>query len=572
METRANYVLIGACALVGIVLGLAFFVWLAKFQVDRQYAYYDIMFDDVSGLSRASDVRFGGLSVGQVMSLDLDVTGGGLVRVRVEVDADTPVHEGATAQLQPQGVTGVSLVSLTGGDLTKPLLRDATKGGVPVIRGQRSVVQSIAEDAPALIAQARVLIEDLQAIVSPANLDKVASILANVDTASGELGTAIAGVSSIAGSVKTATGEIAGFTDHLGPLAEQAGTTMQSLTGTLDTAKTTLKTADGALAAIGSVAKVADGILSKDGTAAVADLRATTDRLKLLMEQVGSEAHAVLTAYGDTATSATSRLDELKATIASLDTTLAGATKTLASIDAAASGVDGLVRGDGTALVGDARTTLASVQASAKSIETITTTDLPAVVSEVRQGIAAINTAVAQVSGDVTGMTSSLAPLVTRAGTTLDTATGAFRSANTALDRLEPVLTEATGTLQAARSAFGSADRIIAEDVSPAAADLRTSAARLSDALEAMSADLPAVTGELRAAVAQANATVQRIDAAVQANTGPIGQFTAQGLPQFVRFAQEAQALVARLDRLAAQFERDPARFILSPPAPTYRR
>ena len=55
METRANYVLIGTCALVGILLGLGFFVWLAKFQLDRQYAYYDILFDNVSGLSRPTD-------------------------------------------------------------------------------------------------------------------------------------------------------------------------------------------------------------------------------------------------------------------------------------------------------------------------------------------------------------------------------------------------------------------------------------------------------------------------------------------------------------------------------------
>ena len=75
METRANYVLIGACALAGILLGLGFFVWLAKFQIDRQYAYYDVLFDNVSGLSRAADVRFSGLSVGQVVSLDLDDDG-----------------------------------------------------------------------------------------------------------------------------------------------------------------------------------------------------------------------------------------------------------------------------------------------------------------------------------------------------------------------------------------------------------------------------------------------------------------------------------------------------------------
>ena len=67
METRANYVLIGAVTLFGIVAGFVFFIWLASVQMDRQYDHYDILFNDVSGLSQAADVRFNGLSVGQVV-------------------------------------------------------------------------------------------------------------------------------------------------------------------------------------------------------------------------------------------------------------------------------------------------------------------------------------------------------------------------------------------------------------------------------------------------------------------------------------------------------------------------
>ena len=115
METRANYVLIGVCTLIAIVLGLGFFVWLAKFQIDRQYAYYDVFFDNVSGLNRAAEVRYSGLTVGSVQTLDLADNRQGLVRVRIEVAADTPITEGATAQLQAQGVTGQSFVSITPG-------------------------------------------------------------------------------------------------------------------------------------------------------------------------------------------------------------------------------------------------------------------------------------------------------------------------------------------------------------------------------------------------------------------------------------------------------------------------
>ncbi|MFT3972784.1 MAG: MlaD family protein [Amaricoccus sp.] len=579
METRANYILIGACALLGIVLGLGFFVWLAKFQMDRQYAYYDVLFDDVSGLSRAADVRFSGLSVGQVISLDLDHTGGGLVRVRIEVDADTPLHEGSSAQLQAQGVTGVSLVALAGGDPTKPLLRHTAGGGVPIIPGHRSVVQSIAKDAPALIADARGLLAEMQTLFGPANQGKVASILTNTDAATGDLKTAIAGVSSIANSVQSATGQIAGFTDKLVPLAEnadgaltEARGTMASMTGAFDKAQGTLGTADDTLTAFGGVAKTADGLLTQDGAAALADLRATTAQVKALTDSLGSEAHAVLTATGETATTATARLDQLEGTITALDTALAKATTTLASINSAAGGIDGLVRGDGTALVGDARTTLASVQASADAIQHAATDDLPAIMTEIRQALAAVNATVAQASGDITSFTGDLAPLAAQATTTLGAATAAFQNANAALDHLEPILASADGTLQSARAAFGTADRILSTDISPATESLRTSVVNMSSAIDAISGDLPAVSQELKTTLAQATATIQRINSIVQQNAGPLNQFTAQGLPQFTRFVQEAQALVGRLDRIAQQFERDPARFLLSPPAPTYRR
>ena len=72
METRANYLLIGAFTLVGIIGAFAFLLWLAKVEVDRQYAYYFVKFDNVAGLGDAGDVRYNGLPVGQVVGLELD--------------------------------------------------------------------------------------------------------------------------------------------------------------------------------------------------------------------------------------------------------------------------------------------------------------------------------------------------------------------------------------------------------------------------------------------------------------------------------------------------------------------
>jgi len=570
METRANYVLIGACALAGILLGLAFFVWLAKVQIDRQYAYYDVLFDNVSGLSRAADVRFSGLSVGQVVSLDLANDGSGRVRVRIEVDAGTPIREGATAQLQAQGVTGVSLVSLNPGDAEKPLLR-ATTRGVPEIPGQRSVVQSLAEDAPDLLAESIKLVKEFQTIVGRENQDRVAAILANVERASGEFEAALTDFSSISRSVASATGQISVFTDKLDPIAGaiekalgEATTTMVAMTGAFNQAGTTLATADVALKTVDGAAAAAGEVIRTDGTAAVAEFKEAVTGLRGLVDSLGTEAKTVLAAYGGTAAQATARLSELEPTIAGLDKAIAGATTALASVDDAATSFDALVDGDGTRLVADARTTLASVDASAEAIETAATEDLPAVVADVRRALVTVNDTVERVSTDITRFTGDLAPVSGDAAVALDAAADTESTAT--------LIRSAERTMAAAEGAFTGAERVIAEDVAPATADLRRSAERMSVAVDSVSADLPAVTAQLRTTLAEATATVRRIDAVVQQNAAPLGQFTAQGLPQFVRFTQEAQALAGRLDRIAAQLERDPARFLLNAPAPDFRR
>jgi phospholipid/cholesterol/gamma-HCH transport system substrate-binding protein len=578
METRANYLLIGACALAGILLGLGFFVWLAKFQIDRQYAYYDVLFDNVAGLSRAAGVTFSGVAVGQVVSINLDEQGSNQVRVRIEVAADTPIHEGATAQLQSQGVTGVSIVSLSPGDTSKPLLRD-NRAGVPEIPGQRSVVQSLTEDAPDLLAESIKLVKEFQVIVGTENQQKVAAILANVEQASGEFEAALSDFSTISRSVASATGQISVFTGRLDPIAVavekalgEAETTMASMTRAFDQAGTTLGTADGTLKAFDDAAAAAGDVIRSDGAAAVADFRQAVAELRTLVGSLGTEAKTVLAAYGGTADQATARLSQLEATIAELDTAIAGATTALASVDSAATTFDTLIEGEGTALVTETRATVASVQTTAAAIEKAASDDLPAIIAEVRQALGAVNSTVDRVGADLTQFTGDLAPIAGEAATALEAATGTLQKASATLDRLEPAILSAERTLAAAETAFSGAERVISEDVAPATQDLRASAERMSVAIDAVAGDLPQISTELQGTLAAATATVRRIDALVQQNAGPINQFAGQGLPQFVRFTQEAQALIARLDRIAAQLERDPARFLLNSPAPDFRR
>ena len=151
METRANYVLIGACALVGDparprLLRLAGEV-PARPPVRLLRHPLRQRLRPEPGRRRALQRPVGRAGACRSTS---PATRHGRVRVRIEVAADTPIPEGATAQLQAQGVTGVSFVSITPRRRVEAAAprHDGGRAGDP---GQRSVVQSLTEDAPDLL-------------------------------------------------------------------------------------------------------------------------------------------------------------------------------------------------------------------------------------------------------------------------------------------------------------------------------------------------------------------------------------------------------------------------------------
>ncbi|WP_415404470.1 MlaD family protein [Tateyamaria sp. SN3-11] len=273
METKANYVLIGLFTLAGIFGALGLLLWLAKVEVDRQYTYYDILFEDVSGLGAASDVRYNGLPVGQVVDLGLDAEDSSQVRVRIEVGADTPVNTETVAKLQSQGVTGVSFVGLSGGSETSaPLPEDA------VIPSERTALQSVFEGAPELLDRAIVLLENVNDVFDNDNREAVSTLLGNLATSSERLDGVLANFETLSDDLGAAAREVAAFTGRLEELSDTADTT-------LTTATTTLETATGAIETI-------DTFTTTNLVPLADDLRTTSQTATRVIDEAGGEGRA----------------------------------------------------------------------------------------------------------------------------------------------------------------------------------------------------------------------------------------------------------------------------------------
>jgi phospholipid/cholesterol/gamma-HCH transport system substrate-binding protein len=208
METRANYVLIGAFTLAAAAFMLLFGLWAAKYTSDKDWRHYDVIFDEaVTGLTEGGSVQYNGISVGSVDDLRLDPDDPRKVIARVKLRAETPVKTDTHAKLSFTGLTGTAFIQLTGGSPDAPLLAGDNGDEVPVIQTEASALQNIAETANKLVTR-------LDKVLSEDNIRNITDTLKNLESA---------------------TGAIADQRQDLGALISNARVSSEKLAATLDT-------------------------------------------------------------------------------------------------------------------------------------------------------------------------------------------------------------------------------------------------------------------------------------------------------------------------------------------------
>lgn len=337
METKANYVLIGAFTIVGFLGILGFVLWFAQLQLDRQFAYYDVYFPEVSGLGPSSEVRFAGLPVGRVVDMRLAPGNPLPVRVRLEVFEDTPVRSNSMAALEVQGVTGVALVAISAGSASAPLLRESDTSPVPVIASSRSALQTLTDEGPQIIARLSQVAEQLTQILGPDNQARVASILDNVDRSSGNLDQALNDVAAATEAISAAADGIAAFGEQMDGLSRSAGTTLDRFAGAASQAETTMAAATGTLDRIDSYVSGDLTTLTQQLERSAAGLTSLAERGQVSLEGLdtaltaGTRAfNAAQTVIGDMTPVAT----DLRTTLRSVDVALASLPEDLPQISA----------------------------------------------------------------------------------------------------------------------------------------------------------------------------------------------------------------------------------------------
>jgi phospholipid/cholesterol/gamma-HCH transport system substrate-binding protein len=295
MESRAHAL---AAGLFALVLGACSVLAVWWFTADQKGMREIVLVarEDINGLSAQARVRFRGMAVGTVSDVRVDPEDLRNILVSIRVPEALPLTHGTRASLGTLGVTGLAYVQLDDrGD--DPRVLENVAGQPPRIALQGSLLNQLADQALATLAQFRGLGERLSAVFDEESAVHLRQALARLDSAAEGLDRSLADVPATLAAIRQVLSP-----DNIASLRA----TLMSLERTSAQAEPTVAELRGLLKRIDQMALRVDeaamaastGLI--DGTLPqlnhlLRDLTATSRRLARLIEEFETSPQILLT-------------------------------------------------------------------------------------------------------------------------------------------------------------------------------------------------------------------------------------------------------------------------------------
>lgn len=288
METKANYVAVGAFVLICVVGLVVTLLWLAGAQYTQEFDYYQTNFKgSVSGLGRGTLTRYNGIEVGRVTDLTFDPHDPQSVIVTLQVQPGLNIREDSVASIASQGLTGGSYVEIKGGTNKSPLLRAKRGQRYPVIQSKVSTLAQLEQTVPEVVAKLDVAASRITDLLKDENRRAISNSLLNLELLSTSIANRTPEIDRSLRNVDRAMARLEESSRRLDP-------SMDKLDTTINEAGVTLKK-------YGKVADSADAFINGEGLAQLSelinDMRRLSGNLNQFSEQLNSQPTKLL--FGD---------------------------------------------------------------------------------------------------------------------------------------------------------------------------------------------------------------------------------------------------------------------------------
>lgn len=224
-----NYSLVGAFVLILGTALIAAVLWLASGgAMQKKYDIYLAIEDEsVAGLNLNAPVKYNGVDVGKVRSIELDPANPQRVNLLFDIEHGTPIKTDTVAILKTQGLTGIAYVELSGGAMDAPLLTVTAGYAYPVIRTKPSLSARLENVLTSVLEKLDSTSSNLNALLSDENRTAFKTALADIatltHTVAARKDSIDATITSTAKTMDNAARFTAQMTAQMGPVIDRIG-------------------------------------------------------------------------------------------------------------------------------------------------------------------------------------------------------------------------------------------------------------------------------------------------------------------------------------------------------------
>jgi phospholipid/cholesterol/gamma-HCH transport system substrate-binding protein len=530
METKANYVAVGAFTLLAVIAAFIFVYWTATAGSQGETAPLRIVIPgSAAGLSRGSAVMFNGIRVGDVRDVFFRPEDPNIAIADAEVSTLTPLTRSTKASIGIAGLSGQANINLTGADPKEPnLLAEArARGTVAEIEATPSAVTNLLETAQDIFTRTDRVLTEVEGFVGEVR-DPLSNTFENAEKFSAALAGNADGIDSFLKSVTALSDEVSG------------------IAGKLDG---TVKAAEALLQAV------------------------EPDKVRTIIANVETFTASIRDTGGD--------IDRLVAdangAIKSIDGFAKGATETLAKVDATMTRVEGVVAAVDPetvkTMLADIQSASADARKAASDFSKFTASvgdkgeDVAQIIAETRELAGRLNDASARIDG-VLKSAGDVFAKVDEVAAAIDPKSVKDTLANleTAAANASQASTDIVKVTSRVGDRAADVDQIIG-DARDIMGELKTASRRVDKVLASVDSLFGSKDGKgLMSDARDTLASYKRLADTFNARAGGIAdglqRFTGQGLQDLEALIQDGRRAITRIESAVSDLERNPQRIL----------
>lgn len=173
MPSRAQKIRLGVFIVISsfALLLLLFIVGSRKFFEEKDIYYIAYRDVSVSGLEVGSSVKYLGITIGSIKSIDFDPKDVYTVIVTIAVNPGTPIKEDSRANIESIGITGLKMIEIRGGSNEAKVLKPYN-----YIKPGSSITEDITGKAEEIANKVERVMNNLLEFTAPEKLNKIITL------------------------------------------------------------------------------------------------------------------------------------------------------------------------------------------------------------------------------------------------------------------------------------------------------------------------------------------------------------------------------------------------------------